>query len=155
MARTTDHDTVDSFRTDYKADGSVDKHRIQGPIGDDSSYDLLGAYAQHETDLTDRLKLFVGGRYTYAQADVGRYEDPVSGEAASYGDDWQNFVANARLLYDLDKAGDFKLFGGVLPRLPCSQLCPTCPASTSRVAANWKRPPPTSIPRSSSTTRSA
>ena len=107
------HDTVDSFRTDYKADGTVDKHRIQGPIGDDSSYDLLGAYAQHETGLTDRLKLFVGGRYTYAQADVGRYEDSVSGEAASYGDDWQNFVANARLLYDLDKAGDFKLFGGV------------------------------------------
>ena len=102
-----------SFRTDYKADGTVDKHRIQGPIGDETSYDLLGAYAQHETDLTDRFKLFIGDRYTYAQADVGRYENSVSGEATSYGDDWQNFVANARLLYDLDKAGDFKLFGDV------------------------------------------
>ena len=107
------HDSVDSFRRDFNADGTLDKIRVQGPVGDASSYDLLGAYLQDEINLGSRTQLFIGGRYTFAKADVGRYEDPVSGQAASYSDDWNNFVASARLQTALDSKDQFKLYGGV------------------------------------------
>lgn len=107
------HDEVDSFRTDYKPSGAFDKTRIQGPVGDDSSYDLLGIYLHDEAELNDWLTLFLGGRYTHAQADVGKYEDPVSGKAATFSDKWDNAVFSARLTADLDKQDRFKLYGGV------------------------------------------
>lgn len=105
------HDTIDSWRTDYK--GGTATRRIQGPVGDDSSYDLLGIFLQNEAALSDRVNLFVGGRYTFAKADVGRYEDPATGSAAAFSDDWNNFVASARLTGDLDAEKHFKLYGGV------------------------------------------
>lgn len=105
------HDNVDSWRTDYQ--GGVPTRRIQGAVGDDSSYDLLGIFLQNEAKLSERVDLFVGGRYTFAKADVGRYEDPETGGAASYSDDWSNFVASARLSVDLDTEEHFKLYGGV------------------------------------------
>jgi hemoglobin/transferrin/lactoferrin receptor protein len=107
------HDEVDSFRSDFKPGGALDKVRIQGPIGDDSSYDLLGIYLQDEAKLNDWLTLFLGGRYTHAQADVGSYEDPETKAARSFADDWDNAVFSARLTADLDKDKHYKLFGGV------------------------------------------
>ena len=107
------HDSVNSFRSDFNADGTLDRHRIQGPVGDAASYDLLGAYLHDEINLGSRTQLFLGGRYTFAKADVGRYEDPLTGEAASYSDEWNNFVASARIQTALDSKDQFKLYGGV------------------------------------------
>ena len=107
------HDDVDSFRSDFKPGGALDKVRIQGPIGDNSSYDLLGVYLQDEAKLNDWLTLFLGGRYTHAKAEVGSYEDPVSKTADSFSGDWDNAVFSARLTADLDKEDHYKLYGGV------------------------------------------
>ncbi len=106
------HDSVDSFRRDFAPGGALDKVRIQGPIGDDSSYDLLGVYLQDEISLSEHFTLFLGGRYTHAQADIGKFEDPVSSKADSFSDEWDNAVFSARLTADLDEAEHFKLYGG-------------------------------------------
>ena len=106
------HDAVASGSTSYKADGSFDQHGIQGPVGDDSSYDLFGAYLQDQIDL-GRVHLFLGARYTHAAADIGRYEDPVTKEAASFDDSWDNLVGSARIVCDLDDHDHYALYGGI------------------------------------------
>ncbi|MFT5622510.1 MAG: hemoglobin/transferrin/lactoferrin receptor protein, partial [Bacteroidia bacterium] len=106
-------DEVDSRRVDYSADGSVDEVRIQGPVGDDSTYDIAGCYIRGEFALADRLTLLFGGRYTFVSADIGQYENPETGEVASFDDSWDNFVSSIRLSY-LAGAGDqFNLWAGV------------------------------------------
>ncbi|MEO1857632.1 MAG: TonB-dependent receptor [Rubritalea sp.] len=106
-------DNVDSGRVDYNADGSVDRVRIQGPVGDDSTYDLLGLYAQDLIELSDRTDVILGGRYTYARASIGRYEDPVSRKPAAYDGNWHNLVASVRAVHDLDNSGVWKAWGGL------------------------------------------
>ena len=106
-------DEVDSSRRDLNPDGSLDRIRIQGPIGDDSSYDVFGAYGQGEFELTDRLDLTVGGRYTHIRAKVGRFEDPSSGEPSSFSDQWETLVGSVRASYDIDSEGQWKLWAGI------------------------------------------
>ncbi len=106
------HDEVGSFRNDFNADGSAGGANIQGPVGDDGSYDLLGVFVHTATPVGDRLVVDLGGRYTYAQADIGRVEDPVSGNQISIHNDWQNVVGSGRISYQLDDDDDFRLFAG-------------------------------------------
>ena len=96
-------DWVDSFRKDYKADGTLNKVRIQGPVADDSRYDLVGAYIQNRfVIIEDNLEALLGGRYTYAHARAGAFEDPVSGSKQSLSDDWQDLVGAGQLFWWID-----------------------------------------------------
>lgn len=106
-------DRVDSSSAFWRADGSFDRTGVQGPVGDDSTYDLLGIFIQDEITAGDRVHLFLGGRYTRASADVGRYEDPLTRMPASMEDDWSQFVASARAVVDLDDEDHWNLYGGV------------------------------------------
>ena len=106
-------DNVDSSSTSYKADGSLDKKSIQGPVGDDSTYDLFGLYLQDQIDATESIHFFLGGRFTHARAEVGAFEDPISKTEASFADDWNNVVGSARFVIDLDEQDHYSLFGGV------------------------------------------
>ena len=107
-------DRVDTARTDYHANGTVRAIRVQGPVGDDARYDLFGLYAQQEMPLGTRgTTLLAGARYTYASADIGKYEDPLTAAAASLADDWSNFSASLRLLHTLDSAGHLTAYGGL------------------------------------------
>lgn len=106
-------DNVDSSGSSYNANGSLKERAIQGPVGDDSTYDLFGAYLQDQINVTDSLHLFLGGRYTHAKADVGKFKDPISQEAASFSDDWNNAVGSARFVVDLDAKDQYSVFGGV------------------------------------------
>lgn len=105
-------DNVDSSNVSYQADGAFDKRGIQGPVGDDSTYDLLGAYLQDEITIGRRGHVFLGGRYTYARAAVGQYEDPITKAEASLTDSWNNFSGSARLVLDLDDKDQYALFAG-------------------------------------------
>jgi hemoglobin/transferrin/lactoferrin receptor protein len=53
------HDEVDSFKRSLNPDGSVSSTSIQGPVGDDATYDTLGIYLQDEIALANRLSLIV------------------------------------------------------------------------------------------------
>lgn len=106
-------DNVDSGRTDFNADGTIDRIRIQGPIGDDSSYRLFGAYVQGEFSLTERMTLTVGSRFTYTHADVGRFEDPNTGFAAAFEDSWTSSVNSIRANYSLNEENTWKAWVGI------------------------------------------
>ncbi|MCB1065436.1 MAG: TonB-dependent receptor, partial [Verrucomicrobiae bacterium] len=105
-------DWVESFNNSYAPDGSLTKRSIQGPVADDSTYDLASAFVQDHLEIGDRLDLWLGGRFTYARAELGRFEDPLTGEASSGTDDWTNGVGSARFVYDLDSEASYGLFGG-------------------------------------------
>lgn len=104
------HDEISSFRNDYKADGSFNRSLIQGPVGDDGGYDLLGAFVHSSIPVGERLNLDLGGRFTYAQADIGRVQDPSTGEQISIANDWRNFSGSARVSYQLDESDQVRLF---------------------------------------------
>ncbi|MDM3870489.1 TonB-dependent receptor [Porticoccus sp. W117] len=98
-------DRVTSARTDFNADGSVDRVRIQGPVGDDARYDLAGIYLQAELSISDRSALTLGSRYSYTAADIGRFEDPASGQAVSFNNSWGALVSSLRISHQLS-SGD-------------------------------------------------
>lgn len=106
-------DRVDSFRNDFNADGSFKGSKIQGPLGDDGVYHLASGFFNTSTPLGNRLTADIGGRYTFAKADIGRVEDPQSGNQIGIADSWDNFSASGRMTYQLDDADTWRLFGGV------------------------------------------
>lgn len=106
-------DNVDSGRTDFNVDGSINQVRIQGPIGDDSTYTQLGAYIQAEFPITNNLNITAGSRFSYISADVGRFEDPNTNLAASFDDDWTSSVNSIRANYNLTDNGMWKLWTGI------------------------------------------
>ena len=106
-------DYVDSFRDNYQAGGGFDSRSIQGPVGDDATYDLAAVFAETRRSLTESLELLAGARYTYAAADIGTVEDPVTGNATSIGDEWNNFSASGKLLWRPLGDSRLEIFGGV------------------------------------------
>ena len=107
-------DWVNSGNQGYQLNGTFVSNGIQGPVGDDASYHLLGAYLLDEIDLGDRFHLIFAGRYTYASADVGRFDDRETAKRYDgTNSDWHNFSGNARILFDLDDKDRFRLFAGV------------------------------------------
>lgn len=95
------HDQVNSGLKDFAADGTLTGTAIQGGVGDDASYDLLGVYLQDEIAFGDLLDVVLGGRYTYAKAHVGDVEDPNTGEEISTGGDWDAIVGSVRAMLHL------------------------------------------------------
>ena len=107
-------DWVSSGSQRYRLNGTLHSQGVQGPVGDDSTYDLLGAFLNYEVDLGSRVHLFLGARETYARVDIGRFADPSTPQAVdSYSDSWTNFSASGRIVVDLDKQDRFKVFGGI------------------------------------------
>ncbi|MEO0883185.1 MAG: TonB-dependent receptor, partial [Pseudomonadota bacterium] len=93
------HETVDSRRTDLDPSTGLTSIRVQGPVGDDAIYQQAGLFADLTWDITDQFRLDLGGRLSYVRADIGRFEDPVSGGPISSQTDWTNFSGSARANY--------------------------------------------------------
>lgn len=94
------HDEVDSSRVDVRTDPSTggivsSTQQVQGPVGDDATYDLLGVYAQYRMPITDDFELTGGARYTYAEADIGTLDDGA-GNPVSANRDWDQATFNLR-----------------------------------------------------------
>jgi hemoglobin/transferrin/lactoferrin receptor protein len=106
-------DRVDSFRDNFDSGGSFAGSAIQGPVPDDSRYHLADAFVQDRIELGERLDVWLGGRFTYARAEIGRGEDPVTGNPFAFADDWTHGVGSGRFVYELDEDGTVALFGGV------------------------------------------
>jgi len=104
-------DNVNSSTKKYKADGSLESIDIQGPVADDATYDLMGAFLQDEFPLAETLTAIAGVRYTHAEADANTVKDPVTGARTSLSDSWDNISASLRLLYYLTNV--WNVYGGV------------------------------------------
>lgn len=96
-------DQIDSFRYKYNTDGSWKETGIQGPVADNSFYHTAAGYVQDRLALAERWDLTVGGRATYACADIGRYEnfDTSPHTPASMQEDWYDLSGHLRLAYHL------------------------------------------------------
>jgi len=106
-------DIVDTGRREYGANGTLEQIRIQGPVGDDSRYDLLGTYIQAEWFASESLTLTAGSRFTRTAASVGAYEDPSTGEAASYSGLWNSHVSSIRASFAPAGYSRWRLWGGL------------------------------------------
>ena len=106
-------DNVDSGRADFNADGSLRRVRIQGPVGDDATFSILGAYVQGEFKWHDRLTVTAGSRLSRIGADIGRFKDPATGLPASFSDNWTSSVNAARASYSLNPEDSRRLWAGV------------------------------------------
>jgi len=107
-------DEVDSSRVDIRTDATTGgvvsvTPAVQGPVGDDATYDLIGAYAQYRLPVTDDLEVTGGARYTYAEADIGRVDDGA-GNPISAKRDWDQVTFNLRA--NLQVAEDVAIYGG-------------------------------------------
>jgi len=106
-------DWVNSSFRRYNAAGDLIETRVQGPVADDATYDLLGAYIEDRIPwVNERLQLTVGGRYTHAEVDANKVRDPATGTTFSLADSWDNVVGSARLIYAWDEAERAALFIG-------------------------------------------
>ncbi len=107
------HDCVDSFADKLNADGTVKSSSIQGPVADDATYGLLGAFVQDDIAVSDRLDIIAGVRYTYASVDADKVEDPATGDEIALSDNWDTVVGSARFLYRLGEQEQWRVFGGI------------------------------------------
>ena len=107
------HDNVNSFKKTYNPDGSLQKTAIQGPVGDDATYDIVGIYAQDIVSLADPLSLVIGCRYDYAAAVANSVEDPDTGGKIRASGNWDSVAGSGRVLYYLDQQKSCALFAGV------------------------------------------
>ena len=103
------HDTVDS--SGYKMKSSGAGYQEVLPVADDSTYDLLGAYARYLIKPVDALEITAGARHTYAQATLGRYRDRSGSMQYHLSQDWDSLVGSLRGLYHLGSC--WSIFGGV------------------------------------------
>jgi len=98
------HDNVNSFSS---------TNAIQGPVGDDADYDLLGLYVQDTIPVCDRLDLILGGRYEYARARARSVQDPNTGARIRVGDTWGDLIGSGRLVWHVDRERHWNVFAGV------------------------------------------
>ncbi len=97
------HDQISSSSTN---------NPIQGPVGDDATYDLFGIYTENENRLTELDRIILGVRYNYAHADINRIADPTGPGIISIDDDWESVAGSTRLVHEIEK-NRLNLYGGV------------------------------------------
>lgn len=107
------HDIVDSFNDKINQDGAIKSSAIQGPVGNDATYDTLGIYLQDKISMAKRLSLILGTRYEFAQADANSVIDPLTGKKTSVDGNWDNIVGNARILYAINDDESYNIFAGI------------------------------------------
>lgn len=93
-------DNVDTSRTEYKDDGSLDKIAIQGPVGDDSRFSQFGSFVQLQQPLNPQWKVLLGTRYSIVRASVGRFKSPDTGLPSAYAQQWDNLSSSLKISWE-------------------------------------------------------
>ncbi len=104
------HDTVDSYLDRGAAQTAADD--IQGPVGDDATYTLMGLFVQDVVPISERLSMTFGARWSYADANADSVRDPVTDMQIAVDDSWSSATGSARFAYELEKDRR-TLFGGI------------------------------------------
>lgn len=111
------HDYVQSFKRNFKTATPV-AEEVQGPLGDNAGYDLLGIYLQ-DTIRSGELELTPGVRYTLAHAFADQVDNPkiastsptAAGNVIDFSDRWSEVTGSIRALYHINP--DLNIFAGV------------------------------------------
>ena len=95
-------ETIDSgrFETD-PVTGSV-TIRLQGPVGDDASYEQAGLFLRGDWSLGDNWLLETGLRFSHVASRIGTFADPITGDARAFRADWSNLSGSLRAQYQSD-----------------------------------------------------
>ncbi len=101
-------DHVDSAR---RRDVYRPGDEIQGKVGDDATYDLLGVFVQDVLPATDDVRVEAGVRYTYAAVDADSVRDPVTNGRIGIDNSWDEFTANIRGLVNV--TDELNVYAGV------------------------------------------
>ncbi len=104
------HDFVNTSGRDVSTAGSTTE-RIQGFVGDNSDYDLLGLFVQNEKQLNDSLDVIAGVRYTYA--DLESRDVDFGGVPGRVRGNWDTVTGNLRLMLRLCDDDKANVFAGV------------------------------------------
>ncbi len=110
-------DEVDSFRRDFQG-GALTGTSIQGPVGDDADYELLGLYVQDEIEHGDS-ETIVGARWSRARAAADRVDNPnvagsdptTPGNVISVHESFDAIVGSIRHVHHPD--GDSSIWAGL------------------------------------------
>lgn len=81
------------------------------PVADDSSYDLLGAFAQYQWKPIEKLEILAGARYSYARAEWDGYRPSGASEDQSGDNNWDDLSLNLRANYEINNC--WSVYGGV------------------------------------------
>ena len=104
-------DTVESEGYRKRAVGGLNYDPATRPVADDATYEIFGAFAQYAWKPVDQFELTAGARYTYAQAELGRYWDAAAGTDRFGADrDWDNVVGSLRAIYRFNDC--WSVYGG-------------------------------------------
>ena len=125
-------DDVSSFNVEYNANGSYRRIHAQGPVADDATYDLDGLFGQAIVTLSPRFTATVSGRYTRAEVDANKVEDPVTFAVYSLEDDWDNFSGSARLAFAPVADGPWLVYAGVAQAFRAPNLSDLTRLDTAR-----------------------
>ena len=107
------HDIVSSYSRTLHPDGTVKSVAIQGPVGDDATYSMLGAYLQDEWALGEQVMLILGARYERAEAEAKKVENPNDGSRMTVTGDWEAFTGGIRLGVHPGARKDWNLYAGL------------------------------------------
>lgn len=91
------HDDVQSFQRNYDAAGNLTSVGIQGPVGDEATYDTLGLFVENAIELGAATTLTAGARSQFSQAEADEVRDPATGLPTSIDDEWWSWAADLRL----------------------------------------------------------
>jgi hemoglobin/transferrin/lactoferrin receptor protein len=96
-------DIVDTYNREVKS--GIPTERIQGPVADNSTYDLAGIFVEDRIPLGDHFEVTPGVRGTYAHACVDDYYSVAPGgvnpaqQGQSFERTWWDVSGNIRLAY--------------------------------------------------------
>jgi len=97
-------DIVDTYNREIK-NGGVLTERLQGPVADNSTYDLAGLFVEDRIPLGDHFEVTPGIRGTYAHAAVDDYYSVAPGgvnpsqQGKAFERTWWDLSGNIRLAY--------------------------------------------------------
>lgn len=93
-------DKVNSFKREFDLTANTEKGPfIQGPVGDDASFETLGIYAQNDIDINKRFSLITGIRWDQSKLEAERVEDPTSGKQIRLENKDNALLGNIKLSY--------------------------------------------------------
>jgi hemoglobin/transferrin/lactoferrin receptor protein len=100
------------------------------PVADDSTYDLLGIYAQYLWQATEALRVEGGARYTRAEAYLGKRFDTNVGRDVSSTREWDDTVLSLRAIQRL--TDEWSVYGGASQAFRAPNLVDLSGNTTSR-----------------------
>lgn len=110
-------DIVNTYNTEVK--NGVSTTRVQGPVADNSSYDLAGLFVEDRIPLGHHLEVTPGVRGTYAHATVDDYYAVAPGgknpeqRGKSFEKTWYDVSANLRLAYYVTDDRALMIYSGL------------------------------------------